>query len=427
MIKIKYFIAEKGYLFFQVGIFLILSAPNFSAIFFLLSLFSSHLNEKKVSQKINWLIPFFVAGLVAIISAINSSARYTKLDGWSGYLSWIGLANWLPFFYFTWRFQIYLYTNKMRERIANLFLAGSIPFIFSAFGQTWFNWHGPLVLMNGIIIWFQRAIDTENGGGMTAMFNNQNYAACWLIIIWPFCINNFFKLRQFNLKKILFLTYSVLILICIFLTKSRNGIMGTLSSSIILGNKYFLYFILIIIFLYLITTFSFFPKFLQVFFKKIFSNKNYDFFKITKYANLLNEPRIFIYMNSIPIIMEKPFLGWGAATFPILFELRYEDFTRDPTHPHNLILEMSFSYGIIFALIISITIILILIYSFKKIFIKKSLNINDNKGHKDNSLDKAWWTSCFSLLLSQMYDIQYFDFRISVSLWILITGLICIV
>ena len=119
--------------------------------------------------------------------------------------------------------------------------------------------------------------------------------------------------------------------------------------------------------------------------------------------------------------MEKPLLGWGAATFPILFNSRYTNFDRDPTHPHNFILEMANSYGLIFAFLISISILLILFYSFKVIFINKSETI------KFYSIDRAWWSSCFALLLSQMYDIQYFDFRIGVSFWILLSGLISMI
>ena len=74
----------------------------------------------------------------------------------------------------------------MRKKIANMFLAGSVPLIFSGFGQMWFNWHGPYVFMNGLIIWFQRYIDFQKGQGISAMFNNQNYAACWLIIFGHF-------------------------------------------------------------------------------------------------------------------------------------------------------------------------------------------------------------------------------------------------
>ena len=126
MVNIKCFIDEKGYLFFQIGVFFILSAPNIAALFILLSLISSHISENKFLIKNNWLYPFFLSGFIAILSALNSSFRYSEIDGWSPYLSWIGLANWLPFFYFMWRSQIYLYRNEMRQRISNLFLAGSV-------------------------------------------------------------------------------------------------------------------------------------------------------------------------------------------------------------------------------------------------------------------------------------------------------------
>ncbi len=419
MVNIKCFIEEKGYLFFQIGVFFILSAPNIAALFILLSLISSHTSENKVLIKNNWLYPFFFSGFIAILSAINSSFRYSEIDGWSPYLSWIGLANWLPFFYFMWRSQIYLYKNEMRQRISNLFLAGSVPFIFSGFGQLWFNWHGPLMFMNGLIIWFQRSLDVDNNQGITAMFNNQNYAACWLIIIWPFCLNNLINSKKFRIKKFIFLIYSLLILLSVYLTKSRNGIAGTLTSSIFLSNKYFLLLIPIIILLLFINYFSIIPIFFKNLFRKNFFNNIMDVFQFSRFANLLNEPRIFIYLNSIPIILEKPLLGWGAATFPILFNSRYTEFDRNPTHPHNLILEMANSYGLIFTSVISISIIFIVFYSFKTIFINKNI--------KSHPIDKAWWASFFALLLSQMYDIQYFDFRISLSFWILLTGLVSII
>ena len=421
MLKIKNFVEGKGYLFFQIGIYLILSAPNIAGFFILLSLISSHINKKKVFINKNWLFPFFFGGLIAILSAINSSIRDPKIDGWSPYLTWLGLANWLPYFYFMWRSQIYLYKKEMRQRIANLFLAGSVPFIFSGFGQLWFNWHGPLIFMNGLIIWFQRSLDIENSAGITAMFNNQNYAACWLIIIWPFCLNNLITSEKFDFKKLIFFIYSILILLSFFLTKSRNGIAGIFTSSIFLSNKYFFLIVPFLIVLFFINYFSINQKLTQILFRKNFHNKIFDVFEFSKLANILNEPRIYIYINSVPIIMEKPLLGWGAATFPILFNSRYTDFNRDPTHPHNLILEMANSYGLIFAFVISISILLILFYSFKVIFINKNRNI------KFYSTDRAWWSSCFALVFSQMFDIQYFDFRISVSFWILLSGLISMI
>ena len=49
----------------------------------------------------------------------------------------------------------------------------------------------------------------------------------------------------------------------------------------------------------------------------------------------------------------------GVASFPLIFQVRNQSFTRTPTHPHNLILEMANSYGLIFATLVA-TICLIL-------------------------------------------------------------------
>lgn len=422
MNNLKIFLDQKSFLFFQIGVFLILSAPNLGAIFLLIALLGSHFNKNN-PLKNKWLWPFLMSGFFAILSALNSSLRDLQIDGWDKSLSWIGLGNWLPFFYFIWRAQIFLKTTEMRQKVANMFLAGTVPFIFSSIGQLWLNWHGPLIFLDGLIIWFQRAIDLESGKGITAMFNNQNYAACWLIIVWPFCINKFLNIKGFGLKRLVYFIYSILLISCIYLTKSRGGLLGITSSSIFLTNKYFLSILLIIVFSYLLATLSIIPTSIQSFFRNIFSERLLKAFEFSKNINLLNDPRIFIYLNTIPIIMERPLLGWGGATFPIIFNIRYLEFPRDPYHPHNLILEMANSYGLIFSLIITTTICLIIFKSFRFIFLKKS-NINNIK---DRNFERTWWSSFFALFISQMYDLQYFDFRISISFWILLTGLICII
>ncbi len=424
--QIKNFVNQKSFSFFQIGVFLILSAPILAALFLLISLLGTHLKNNNNLLKNRWIWPFVLSGLLAILSSINSSVRDLHIDGWNSSQAWLGLGNWIPFFYFIWRAQFFMQTTKMREKIANMYLAGTVPFIFSSFGQLWFDWHGPLVFLNGLIIWFQRSVNIDSGEGITAMFNNQNYAACWLVIIWPFCINKFLNIKGFSFKRLIYFIYSILLISCIYLTKSRGGLLGTLTSTVFNVNQYILVFLLVIVFSYLIATLSIVPIYIQNIFRKVFSESMLKAFEFSKHANLLNEPRIFIYINTIPIIMEKPLLGWGSSTFPIIFNARYPDFPREPLHPHNLILEMANSYGLIFATIISITIFLILIRSFRIIFLKKDIKYNLKK-IKSINLDRAWWSSFFALFITQMYDQQYFDFRISISFWILITGLICII
>lgn len=408
MIFIYNFISSKGWLLFQIGVFFILSAPVLGTFFILLALISTHFNKHKIALKNKWIIPFILSGIVSIISALFSSFRNINLNGWDSNLSWIGLMNWIPFYYFAWRSQYYLQTTCMRKKVMNLFIAGSVPLIISGFGQMWFNWHGPYVFLNGLIIWFQRPIDFAKGQGISAMFNNQNYAACWLIIIWPFCIYILLKNKRFNIKKLILFTFTVLLATCIYLTQSRNGIIGTLTSTLILSNKFYL---IILITLILITFSITLILYLPI---------NQEIFQISYLSKILG-PRVFIYSNTFPIILERPIFGWGAGTFPYIFQIRNPTFNREPTHPHNLIFEMANSYGLIFAFIMLVTICLIMFYSYKIIFLKNNTNI------VDFGFNKAWWASFFSLFLSQMYDIQYFDIRISMSFWILLTGLICII
>ena len=95
----------------------------------------------------------------------------------------MGLFNWIPLFFCFFSFQKYLNTIQERKIIMKIFVAGSVPVLVSGFGQYWFNWHGPLTLLNGLIIWFQKPSLYLSG-----LFSNQNYTGCWLNIVWPFAI-----------------------------------------------------------------------------------------------------------------------------------------------------------------------------------------------------------------------------------------------
>ena len=47
MKDLTYYLQRKGYLFFQIGVFLIVSAPSIASIFIFLSLIGSHQNDSK--------------------------------------------------------------------------------------------------------------------------------------------------------------------------------------------------------------------------------------------------------------------------------------------------------------------------------------------------------------------------------------------
>ena len=346
-----------------------------------------------------------------IFSTLINHITHTRNEVLSGYqplVNWIGILNWIPYFYFFWAFQKFLETSFLRKNTAINLISGSIPLLFTIIGQYWFDLHGPFKAFNGLIIWFQRQINP--GDGVTGLFNNSNYAGSWLMIIFPFIIACMYQVSITKIEKFILGTLISLVGTFIYLSQSRNALLGSiLSLQLFYRNKYFLIFLMILALLMisLISLNDFFKN--QIFFGN-FSNTNLNFESFT---------RLNIYKESISFIIERPFLGWGSASFPLLFLSRKNDWIG---HSHNIFFELAINYGLVCAAIVGFGIFSILLKSFKSIYFINKFPLNSEK-RKFYYFDKAWWTATTVLLFSQFFDIQYFDFRIGMIFWILLSGL----
>ena len=109
-------------------------------------------------------------------------------------------------------------------------------------------------------------------------------------------------------------------------------------------------------------------------------------------------------------ISERPLFGWGSASYPFLYEIEKLKYKG---HTHNLFLEIAFSYGILSFLIFLYAIALVIWFSYKK-------NVQSEMIYPN--YDSAWRASFILILVSQMFDIQYFDFRIGFMFWFLLGG-----
>ena len=401
-----------GCILFLVGIFVLPSMLFFGALFLLLAGIVGSITNNKNYFTDNWNKIFFISGILIIISVLTHI--YSPNDSYNIILdsksSILGCLNWLPFFWLFWAIQPYIDSKKKRKKAGLILIAGTFPVLISGFGQYFFEWTGPFEILNGLVVWYQRPLADH---GLTGPFNNQNYAGAWLSLVWPFSIAFLLEKTNSSLKKFTAISFFLSIGLAAILTNSRNAWASLFLSIPLVLSIRSLFWLLPIIFLLLIisavTSSELFTGIFQETFRTIIPEKIW-----MEFTQKVELPRIQMFISALKISLVEPIFGLGAATFPIIYELQNNVWRG---HPHNLILELAVSYGYPVTIIIFSSISLLLIKSSKFVFDKKINEI------QFSSFEKAWWSSIFILLISQCFDIQYFDGRISIMFWLLLAGL----
>ena len=412
----KYSLKRVGKISFYLGIFFLPSTLFLGAIFLLISATIGTLINKREYFSDNWNKSFFVCGVLIIISSLKNFFFTSSLltNEFDPKLSLIGTLNWLPFFWLFWGLQPYLDSKEKRKNTSIFFIAGTFPLIVSGFGQYFFNWTGPFEALNGLIIWYQRPIQAH---GLTGPFNNQNYAGSWFSLVFPFCVALFLK----QTKNIFIRISSIFFLFSIgtagILTNSRNAWASLISSiPLIIGTNCLSWFVPLIITIITVVSLTVFQPLsggLQDLLRDLIPQKIWLEFAETRISNL-DITRIEILFSAYRISTLNPIFGLGAGSFPIIFEFQKNLWKG---HPHNIILELAISFGYPAALLFLSTISILFIKSAKIIFTKKHKNVDFV------FFERAWWSSIFLFFMTQLFDVQYFDGRISVVAWIILSGL----
>ena len=396
------------------------SAPGVSAIILLITgLLSLKQNFKTlINDKLN-LFFIFLSTLMPLIAWLHNDfleptdSIIPLINNWEKSLSWIGLANWLPLFFSFVAFQNFLKFEEDRLIFGKCLIAGIFPIIISGFSQFIFGVYGPFEFLNGFIIWFQKPILPMEG--ISAVFSNQNYAGAWFCVVFPFCLASFLDKRITNSSRFISLVFLILISSSLVLTSSRSAWIGLLSFIPLIFGITTLFWILPLLLLVLILVLManglFVSADIQTLLRDILPRWLWLKFSSENYTYGLS--RFEIWEQAITLINQKPLIGWGAAAFPLLYYSAKKVFVQ---HPHNLFFELGISYGLPFAILLFISIFLICIKSYFRVYVSSQFN-------KINLNDRAWFSSFIVLFSIQMVDIQYFDGRISLIFWILLAGL----
>lgn len=412
-------ISKIGQLLFYIGLFLLPSAFSISTIILLLASLIGFFINKESFFKDRLNTCFFIGALLLIFSSIYNSFNLIDLENAAfrnPFLKSVGLFNWVPLILCFYGFQPYLRSESFRRNSALMMLFGTVPVIFSAIGQVFFEWHGPMETLNGLIVWYQRPV--EGITSITGLFNNQNYLGCWLIIVWPFCMALFLKNESFILKKIIIFLYLLSIALAIILCASRAAWLSLILSIPIFfgrrGTKWLIPISIVIMILFVLIFIPIFGEDLQTLMQNIIPSGIWSNFSQSTYDYEGNISRIELWKESANMIVENPIIGTGASTFGSNLETKLGIWRA---HAHNLPLELMVSYGIPAALFILIPFSILVKSSVYEIFIKNSFSL------KTYLFDRAWVTSLIILSGSHLVDIQYFDGRISIAGWVLLAGL----
>ena len=406
----KYKLAE---LFFLIAILFLCSSLTISGLLLLPTLIYGNIIQarKKSYFKNPWQCSFLICGILIIINALLQRFIIPNpfQEIWDPNLSIIGIANWIPLFWIFWACQPYLDSPAKRKKFSIALVAGSLPLILTGFAQYFLDWTGPFQTLNGLIIWYQRPIID----GLTGLFNNQNYTGSWFNLVLPFSIAFIFEKSNDFLRKSVSLCFLLSIGFSIFLTTSRNAWTGMLFALPLLLGKKRIIFIIVGLALFIFLIFPIFSGALESYILDLIQIFIVDQFS-PRSPSGLESTRLDLVKSAIGIIKTSPIIGVGAGSFTSIYQLE-TNFYRG--HSHNLFTELAVSYGVPVTLIFAFTIYSIIIISYQKIFLKKKTN-------KDiNFFERAFWVAVFFFFISQLADIQYFEGRISILVWILLASL----
>lgn len=418
--NIKFFKSINGFVlgqnFFLIATFFLASALPISILFYLLSMII-FFKYKTISISKN-----AYNKILLLSTGIMVFSTFNSINNIKAYFSdinvgiWINLFNWIPLFLLFITSQFYLKTSLQRASFSKYLIAGTIPVLVSCALQGWFGLVGPFKIFNGLIVWYLDKLDYSDMA-IAGLFSNRNYTAIWLSTVFAFSAYEFFNFNKNLYQKISIILINFTILYFSFFTFSRNALITIFLTLLILFRKIKL--IIPLLFIY---------AFANLIYLKIFDKYEYFFsevngvnikrFFILNIENFANFNRIDIFANTASLIKESPLLGWGGSTFPLMYRLSGGQ--QSTQHAHNIVLELAYNFGIPLAILLTFFVLKLLYESYQKIFFSTS-------DCPKTFINKAWFSATIVVCVSHLTDITYYDGKISILIWILLSGMKCIV
>jgi O-antigen ligase len=332
---------------------------------------------------------------------------------YSGWLAWVGLGNWLPFFVAFWAFQPYLATAAARRRVALLLVAATVPVIVTGLGQLWWGWHGPFQALGGLVIWHLKP-GGNPPGRLAGLFDYANIAGSWLAFAWPLVLAALIEPRLGRRRRGIVLLLAAGLVTAVFLTDSRNAWGAlVLAVPLVLGPLswgWLLPLLMALLLLVAAASLGGVPDLLQAPARALVPEAIWGRLSDLHYAGQrpLAITRLAQWQVALGLVAERPWLGWGAAAFSLIYPLRTGHWHG---HPHNLPIDLALSHGVPAALGLVGFVLWLLLRALGPALLR------------GNGFDRAWWTAALVLAALHATDMPVYDSRINVAGWVLLAGL----
>ena len=333
----------------------------------------------------------------------------------SGWLAWVGLANWLPFFWAFWGYQPYLATPEARSRIGLALLAGTVPVIVTGLAQMALGWSGPFQQLGGLIIWHLHP-GGNPPGRLSGLFDYANIAGSWLALAWPFALAALLQPRKAPVLRLVALMIAASLAAALFLTDSRNAWGALLVAlPVVVGPAtwpWLLPLLLAAVALISLASLGGVPALLQSPARALVPEMIWGRLNDLQFAGHrpLAITRLAQWQVAVGLIAERPWLGWGAAAFSLIYPRRTGHWHG---HPHNLPIDLALSHGLPAALRVVGLVLWLLFATARRGMVSGAV------------FERAWWAAALVLTCLHATDIPFYDSRVNVAGWVLLAGLRC--
>jgi len=387
---------------FRIGLFLLPSSALLGGLCLLAAAVIGSRGRAVPIWRDRWCQPLLLAAALMLIGALQAT---------TGSLAWVGLGNWLPLIWAFWAFQPYLISERQRRNAAWMLVAGTLPVLLTGFGQMFLGWEGPWQLGGDAVVWFV-APGGKPLGRLSGLFDYANVAGAWLGVVWPLMIAAVLRpdgWRRRGAALVLALAAATAVL----LTQSRNAVGGlVLALPLVIGPSSWLLLLPVLLLVsspLLLALLPGVPTGLRsgamallpdAFIERLLERGGDTPWKHTRLGQ---------WTYAIQLVAAKPWLGWGSAAFSVMYPIHAAK--RWHGHSHNLPLELAISHGVPVALLIVGTVLSLMMLALRRGMLRQA------------PLEKAWWTSALVLLTMHFTDLPFFDARLNLLGWILLSGL----